>query len=123
VNRPDNISHGRGRPGGFRGPVAITPEAVQPVIVQAAPIASSTLATAPLCPSLPSSECAYKLVQGDWSQLPACVLTTAGRAVLIGAGMALLGERQNLVRNAIGGALGIEAFVLAFAYWKTKNQA
>lgn len=80
----------------------------------------ATMANAKICASLPSSECAFELVQGNWGALPQCVLTTLGRAVLIGAGMAVLGERQNLVRNSLGGALGIECFVLGWAYLKTR---
>lgn len=86
-----------------------------------AALSTSSLATTNVCASLPSSECAYALVQGDWSQLPTVVLTTLGRAALIGVGMALLGERRSLVRNSLGGALGIEAFVLGWAYMKTRK--
>lgn len=75
----------------------------------------------PICPSLPSSAAAYDLVQGKPGALVHVLATTLGRVFLIGVGMALLGERKNLARNALGGALGIEAFVLAFAAWKCRG--
>ncbi|MFZ1005932.1 MAG: hypothetical protein WAN65_03790 [Candidatus Sulfotelmatobacter sp.] len=74
--------------------------------------------TAPRCAALPSGQAVFNLVSGDWTALPAVVGTAAARAVLVGTGMALAGEREHLVRNALGGALAIEAFVFAWALYK-----
>ncbi len=79
-------------------------------------------APAPFCPSLPSSECAYRLVSGDWSALPAVIGTTAFRAGLIGLGMYAFGNektRENLVRNSIAGAVMVEAFVVGWLVYTT----
>jgi hypothetical protein len=72
------------------------------------------------CEELPSSAAACELVEGNLSAVPKVLLTTGLRAGLIAAGMYALGERQNLLRNSVGGALAIEAFVLAWAYFKQK---
>ena len=45
-----------------------------------------------------------------------------GRATLIGAGMYVAGERQNVVRNAVAGALAIEVFVLAYVGWQVAHE-
>lgn len=75
----------------------------------------------PVCPALPSGTSAFKLVQGDPAGIPGVIGHTVGRATLIGVGLALAGERKHLVRNAIGGALAIEAFVLVWAAWKAHD--
>lgn len=74
--------------------------------------------TAPACAALPSGTSAYRLMSGDPSGLIGVVGHTIGRSALVGAGMAVAGERKHLVRNAVAGALGIEAFVLVWAAWK-----
>lgn len=77
------------------------------------------LTSCPVCPAaLPSGTSAYRLMRGDPKGLAGIVGHTIGRASLIGVGMAVAGERKHLVRNALGGALGIEAFVLVWAAWK-----
>jgi len=82
------------------------------------------MAEATLCPEpLPSAAAAGKLVRGDLSALPAVMLTTAMRAGLIGVGMLLAGEREHVPRNAIGGALAIEAFVLGWEWWHARGEA
>ena len=74
--------------------------------------------TPPVCPALPSGTSAVRLIQGDPSGIVGVVGHTLGRSVLVGVGMAIAGERKHLVRNAVAGALGIEAFVLCWAVWK-----
>lgn len=75
------------------------------------------------CPAaLPSGSSAANLLRGDWSALPAVVGYTAARAALSAVGLALVGERQHIVRNAVGSALAIEAFVLAWAAWKLHRE-
>jgi hypothetical protein len=66
-------------------------------------------------PALPSGTSAYRLMTGDPSGLLGVVGHTIGRSALVGVGMAVAGERKHLVRNALAGALGIEAFVLVWA--------
>lgn len=81
------------------------------------------LGEAPVCPALPSGTSAYKLMSGDPGGLLGVVGHTLGRSVLVGTGMAVAGERKHLVRNAVAGALGIEAFVLMWAAWKVRDDA
>jgi len=69
----------------------------------------------PPCAALPSGQAAYNLISGDWGALLPTIGTTAARAALIGVGMAVAGERKHLVRNAVGGALAVEGFVLLWA--------
>lgn len=81
-------------------------------------LADETL-TPPACSAaLPSGTSAYQLMSGDLKGLVGVVGHTIGRSVLVGVGMAIAGERQHLIRNSLGGALGIEAFVLVWAAWK-----
>lgn len=76
-----------------------------------------------ICASLPSSTCAYKLVQGDLTSLPAVFGSTLGRAGLISLGMLAFGERdtKTLVKYSLGGALAIEGFVLAYALYMVRK--
>lgn len=76
------------------------------------------------CSALPSGQAAFDLVAGDFAALPRVVGFTAARAGLIALGMLALGDRSDrkaIVPNAVAGALGIEAFVLAWAAWKTRT--
>jgi len=65
-------------------------------------------------PPLPSQSSAAALVRGDWSAAPTVALHIVGRAGIVAAGMACVGERDasRLVRNALAGSLAIELFVL-----------
>lgn len=78
--------------------------------------------TPPVCPALPSGTSAYKLVSGDPAGIVGVIGHTVGRAALIGTGLYVVGEREHVVRNAVGGALAIEAFVLSWAAWKVHSQ-
>jgi hypothetical protein len=73
---------------------------------------------APTCAALPSGQAAYNLVSGDWSALLPVAGTMLARSALIGAGMALAGERKHLVRNAVAGGAAVETFVLAWAIYR-----
>jgi hypothetical protein len=81
------------------------------------------LGEVPACAALPSGSAAVDLMGGDLRALPAVVATTAARAALIGAGMAVAGERAHVVRNAVAGALAIEVFVLGWAAWKIRRSS
>lgn len=71
------------------------------------------------CSALPSGQAAFDLVEGDTGALPRVVGFTVARAGLIALGMyALGGKRENLVRDSLAGACGIEVFVLAWALWR-----
>lgn len=77
------------------------------------------------CASLPSGQAAFELVHGDLSALPRVLAHTALRATLIGVGAWLVGaDRRTLVRDAIAGSLGIDAFVIGWALLrKTESKA
>jgi hypothetical protein len=54
------------------------------------------------------------------SAVPSVLVTIAERAALIAAGVWLVGEREHVVRNALGGAIAIELFVLAWTFNKAR---
>lgn len=70
------------------------------------------------CDTLPSAQSAAALVRGEPGSFLRVLGHTAGRAALIGVGLAVVGEREHIVKYAIAGALGIEAFVLGYTYWQ-----
>jgi hypothetical protein len=70
---------------------------------------------APRCAALPSGQAAAKLVAGDWEAIVPVIGYTAVRGALIAVGLAVAGEREHIVRNAISGTLAIETFVLGWA--------
>ena len=67
---------------------------------------------------LPSASSACDVVHGVPGAIPRAALHTAGRAVLIAAGIAIAGERDwtRLAKSSIGAALAIEAFALSWAW-------
>lgn len=70
------------------------------------------------CAPLPSGQAMDDLVGGDPSALGRVLGHTFLRATLIGAGMMAVGARRGtVVRDAIAGSLGIDAFVAAWALW------
>lgn len=71
--------------------------------------------------ALPSGRAAVDLVNGKPGGLVKTVACTLGRAALIGTGMWLGGKRENLGRDAVAGAVGIEAFVLAWALYRSSE--
>ncbi len=72
-------------------------------------------------PALPSGRAAVELVNGKPGGLVKTIVCTLGRAALIGTGMWLGGKKDNLGRDAVAGALGIEAFVLAWALYRSSE--
>jgi len=73
--------------------------------------------------ALPSGESAEALVGGDLSALPVVTFHTGLRAGLIGLGLYAVGFRgEQLVKGAIAGAIGIEAFVLAWALYERSKK-
>lgn len=84
-------------------------------------LAAAEAITPPAPPALPSGTSAYRLVTGDPGGLAGVIGHTLGRSILVGTGMAVAGERRHLVRNAVAGALGIEAFVFMWACWKARE--
>jgi hypothetical protein len=62
--------------------------------------------------SLPSLDAAVRFMRGEEGGLGGVITSTALRAVLIGAGLAVVGERKHLVKYSLAGAVAIEAFVL-----------
>jgi hypothetical protein len=78
-----------------------------------------------LCPSIPSSVAAYKLVRPDASAVPEVLFTWAGRAVLIGIGLAVAQRKDavstgHLVRDSLFAAAALEGFLLAYANSRTR---
>lgn len=71
---------------------------------------------------LPSGDSAERLIGGETAALFPVAVHTLGRAMLIGVGMAAAGVRQGLVAGALGGALGIEAFVLLWAWYEKRKR-
>lgn len=78
---------------------------------------------APVCPALPSGRKAFDLVSGDMSALIPSIAFTAVRAGIIGVGLAVVGERRHLIRNAVAGAVAVEVFVLAWALYEKKVES
>lgn len=72
---------------------------------------------------LPSGESAARLVRGDLDALPLAALHTLGRASLIGAGLAIAGLRENLVKYSLSAAVAIEGFVLLWSAWEARKEA
>lgn len=77
--------------------------------------------TAPSRP-LPSQSSAAALVRGDVSALPTVLAHIAGRAAVIGAAMAIFGERdpKRYVGGSLAGSFGIECFVLIHELWQSR---
>ena len=63
---------------------------------------------------LPSVDSARRFLAGEPGGLAAVVVSTAGRAIIIGTGAWVAGVRdaRRLVAAAVGGAIAIELFVL-----------
>jgi hypothetical protein len=71
---------------------------------------------APIVHSPPSARSATALVRGEPGALLDCALHTAFRAGLLVVGMQIAGvPRSELARAAVGGALAIELFLVAYA--------
>jgi len=66
------------------------------------------------CATLPSSESATRLLDGDLSVVPLFVGHFLGRAAIIGSGLWIAGDRNpsTWFRHSVAGALGFEMFVL-----------
>jgi hypothetical protein len=73
---------------------------------------------------LPSAESAEALVGGDVGALPKVLLHTTVRGGLIGLGLYAAGMRgaKNLVKFGLAGAVGIEVFVLLWAWYEKENK-
>ena len=73
--------------------------------------------------TLPSASSACDVARGVPGAIPRAALHTAGRAVLIGAGIALAGERdiRRIARYSVGAALTIEAFAITWAVLRERN--
>lgn len=72
--------------------------------------------------SLPSVKSAEDFLLGKPGGLQKAVVSTLGRSLLIAVGMFAVGERKHLVRNALGGAVAIEAFVLWYVNQQLKKE-
>lgn len=70
------------------------------------------------CDTLPSANSAASLIRGERNALPRVIVHTLGRSAVIGIGLAIVGQRTHLIRNALAGGIAIELFVLAYQYSK-----
>lgn len=64
---------------------------------------------------LPSSSSAKDLINGKPAAIFPVIGWTLLRGTLIGAGLALAGQRKGVLRGAVAGTLMIEAWVLGWA--------
>lgn len=62
----------------------------------------------------PSSRSAARALAGEPDAVADVLVHLAGRAVLIGVGLALAGERESLVRNAVAASTTIELALLVY---------
>ena len=60
----------------------------------------------------PSKEAIVKFLRKEPNAFQEVIRTFVERAVLIGAGIAILGDRENLVRNSFAASLSIELYLL-----------
>lgn len=83
----------------------------------------ATTATArPLVHTPPSAYSATALVRGEQGALLDCALHTAFRAGLIAMGMVIVGvPERELYRAALGGAVAIEVFLVAYAAYMERQ--
>lgn len=78
---------------------------------------------------MPSYEAACDLYRGDEGAIWAVGLGLLSRAIIIGLGLYVAGERENLVRNALAGSIAVELFVLGWVWstspkaWEARGQA
>lgn len=70
-----------------------------------------------IAPVLPSASSAMMLINGEPGALPLVLAHTGMRAGIIGFGLVLAGQRQNVIRTAVTASLSVEAFVLMWAAW------
>lgn len=74
------------------------------------------------CPSLPSGEHAYELLQGYPRGGAKVVFDWVARSVLVGVGMYAAGARgRDLVKYSVSGAAGIELFVLLYTAYNKRR--
>lgn len=72
--------------------------------------------------SIPSSRTAFALVNGDKSAWPLLVRDMVGRGALIGLGVAIAGGTpRQVLRFGLAGSICIEAFVLGYAAYQTRE--
>jgi hypothetical protein len=72
------------------------------------------------CP-LPSANSALAFVRGEPGSTASIIKHTLGRSVLIGAGLAVAGERERLVMKALTASMMIESFVLLWTNYKVNK--
>jgi hypothetical protein len=73
--------------------------------------------------TLPSVASAEDFWNGNPGGLMGVIVSTALRAGLVGVGLAIAGERKNLVKYSLAGALAIEAFVLTSVKYQLNKQS
>jgi hypothetical protein len=68
--------------------------------------------TDPMIKVASSKEAAIRFLRGEPGALPKVLWSLVERTALIGAGIYVLGSRENLLKNSIAGSVAIEAYLL-----------
>jgi hypothetical protein len=68
------------------------------------------------CP-LPSANSALAFVRGEPGSTASIIGHTLGRSVLIGVGLAVAGEREQLALKSLTASMAIESFVLLWTHY------
>lgn len=74
--------------------------------------------------ALPSGESAEQIVRGDTSAIPRAIFHTTVRAAIAAVSLYVVGVRDpnKLVKYSVAVAVGIEAFVLAWAAYEKQKE-
>lgn len=72
---------------------------------------------------LPSQSSADRFVREGLPAVPGLIAHTALRSFLVGSGIVLFAGRRDrkVIRDAVAGAMMIEVFVLAWAWWHKES--
>lgn len=69
-----------------------------------------------------SKEAAIRLLNKEPGSLKDVLVSMGERTLLIGAGIAILGNRDNILRNSIAGSIAIEAYLLWYYSQQMKKE-
>lgn len=79
---------------------------------------------APVCASMPSATAARDFMAGVPGSVPHLLVSYAGRAAIVAAGMYAAGKREHLARDAAAGAALIELSLLTyFGFEQNRNSS
>ena len=69
-----------------------------------------------------SKEAAIRLLNKEPGSLKDVLVSMGERTLLIGAGIAILGNRDKILRNSIAGSIAIEAYLLWYYSQQMKKE-